>query len=140
MTTPDEPTAKPALPEPIPVFSHGPWLFQETGQSFTGAELDAACFAKYRAAIEAAADRTPDDTARLLRASVEMERLRKSNAELLAALRSLREAVRITRACLMDSVETHGTHGGWLHEEATRLMVEEHDCDAALAKAQGGAA
>lgn len=51
MTTPDEPTAKPALPEPIPVFSHGPWLFQETGQSFTGAELDAACFAKYRAAI-----------------------------------------------------------------------------------------
>lgn len=60
--------------------------------------------------------------------------------DLLGALRSMREAVRITRACLLDSVETHGTHGGWLHEEATRLMAEEDACDAAIAKATGGAA
>jgi hypothetical protein len=60
--------------------------------------------------------------------------------DLLAALRSLRDAVAITRGSLLDSVDTHGTHGGWLDQEARRLMAEEDACDAAIAKATGAAA
>jgi hypothetical protein len=41
--------------EPCAVFDHGPWLFEETGQRFTGADLDAAAFSVYRAAAP-----TPD--------------------------------------------------------------------------------
>lgn len=38
-----------ALPDaPLPVFSKGPWTFKETGQSFSGAELDEAAFVAYR--------------------------------------------------------------------------------------------
>ena len=37
------------LPDaPLPVFSKGPWTFKETGQSFSGAELDEAAFVAYR--------------------------------------------------------------------------------------------
>lgn len=43
--------------EPVTVFSRGPWLFEETGQRFTGAELDAEAFAKYRAALAAQAEK-----------------------------------------------------------------------------------
>lgn len=34
--------------EPVAIFSKGPWLFRETGQEFSGADLDAAAFAAYR--------------------------------------------------------------------------------------------
>ena len=38
-----------ALPDaPLSVFSKGPWTFKETGQSFSGAELDEAAFVAYR--------------------------------------------------------------------------------------------
>lgn len=43
--------------EPVTVFSRGPWLFEETGQRFTGAELDAEAFAKYHAALAAQAEK-----------------------------------------------------------------------------------
>jgi len=33
---------------PLPVFSKGPWTFKETGQNFSGAELDEAAFVAYR--------------------------------------------------------------------------------------------
>lgn len=33
---------------PLKIFSHGPWIFKETGQEFTGSELDAEAFVKYR--------------------------------------------------------------------------------------------
>lgn len=45
----------PAPQEPLHVFSKGPWLFEETGQRFTGEELDAAAFEKYRALYAAPA-------------------------------------------------------------------------------------
>ena len=60
--------------------------------------------------------------------------------ELLGALKSAEYAVNITRATLMDSVETHGTHGGWLHSEALRLDSELDLIRAAIAKATGSAA
>lgn len=55
------PAAAPvAQPErPLEVFSHGPWTFEETGQSFTGAELDEAAFAVYRRAAAPAAVQPP---------------------------------------------------------------------------------
>lgn len=38
-----------ALPNaPLPVFSKGPWVSKETGQDFSGAELDEAAFVAYR--------------------------------------------------------------------------------------------
>ena len=38
-----------ALPDaPLSVFSKGPWVFKETGQDFSGAELDEAAFVAYR--------------------------------------------------------------------------------------------
>lgn len=44
-TTP-QPTQ--ALPDaPLSVFSKGPWTFKETGQNFSGAELDEAAFVAY---------------------------------------------------------------------------------------------
>lgn len=33
---------------PLKVFSKGPWIFRETGQEFSGADLDEAAFAEYR--------------------------------------------------------------------------------------------
>lgn len=33
----------------------------------------------------------------------------------------LRAGIRLCHGALMDSVETHGTHGGWLHDEARML-------------------
>ena len=51
---------------------------------------------------------------------------------LLKVLRSVRGDISIARATLMDSVETHGTHGGWLHEEARRLERAQDECDAAI--------
>lgn len=47
--------------EPVTVFSRGPWLFEETGQRFTGAELDAEAFAKYRAALAAQAEKHAEE-------------------------------------------------------------------------------
>jgi hypothetical protein len=42
-------TAYAELPDaPLPVFSKGPWTFKETGQNFSGAELDEAAFVAYR--------------------------------------------------------------------------------------------
>ncbi len=40
----------PAQPvaEPLKVFSKGPWTFRETGQDFSGADLDEAAFVAYR--------------------------------------------------------------------------------------------
>lgn len=58
---------------------------------------------------------------------------------LLAALKSAEYAVNVTRATLLDSVETHGTHGGWLHTEALRLDSELDLIRAAIAKATGSA-
>lgn len=58
-------------------------------------------------------------------------------AELTEALKSAAYGVNITRACLMDSVVTHGTHGGWLHTEALRLDSELDLIRAALAKGGG---
>jgi hypothetical protein len=55
--------------------------------------------------------------------------------DLLAALQSARYSVNVVRACLLDSVETHGTHGGWLHEEALRLAEVVDEIDAVIAKA-----
>jgi len=42
--------AAPAQPvaEPLKVFSKGPWTFRETGQDFSGADLDEAAFVAYR--------------------------------------------------------------------------------------------
>lgn len=37
---------------PLAVFS-GPWIFKDTGQSFSGADLDAAAYAVYRDRITA---------------------------------------------------------------------------------------
>jgi hypothetical protein len=48
------------------------------------------------------------------------------------AMKSVRYSVNITRACLLDSVETHGTHGGWLHEEAKRLDTAIDELDEAM--------
>jgi hypothetical protein len=45
------PAARPMPAEPLEVFSHGPWTFTETGESFTGAQLDTEAFVKYRARI-----------------------------------------------------------------------------------------
>lgn len=39
---------------PLPVFSDGPWIFSETGQSFTGDELNVEAFCRYRNALLAA--------------------------------------------------------------------------------------
>jgi hypothetical protein len=47
-------------------------------------------------------------------------------------MKSVRYSVNITRACLLDSVETHGTHGGWLHEEAKRLDAAIDELDEAM--------
>lgn len=55
--------------------------------------------------------------------------------ELLDALTSAEYSVNVTRACLMDSVETHGTHGGWLEQEADRLAGVLDEIRAAIAKA-----
>jgi hypothetical protein len=55
----------------------------------------------------------------------------------LDAIKSARYSVNVTRACLLDSVETHGTHGGWLHEESKRLDGVVDELDAAIAKAEG---
>jgi hypothetical protein len=41
--------------------------------------------------------------------------------------------VTIARATIQDSVETHGTHGGWLDEERERLSRAEDTLRAALA-------
>ncbi|MPS30539.1 MAG: hypothetical protein E2576_14505 [Alcaligenaceae bacterium] len=50
---------------PLEVFSKGPWLFLETGQGFTGADLDAAAFVAYRdhAAPQPAAQAAPSELA-----------------------------------------------------------------------------
>lgn len=57
----------------IPVFSRGPWLLEETGQRFTGNQLDAAAFAKYRAALAEGQERRNETIAMCehLRAQVE---------------------------------------------------------------------
>ncbi len=39
---------------PLPVFSDGPWIFTETGQKFTGDELNVEAFCRYRNALLAA--------------------------------------------------------------------------------------
>lgn len=59
---------------------------------------------------------------------------------MLEALLSADYAVNMARACLMDSVETHGTHGGWLHEEANRLSGALDEIRAAIVKATGSGA
>jgi len=41
--------------EPLKVFSEGPWVFRETGQEFSGADLDEAAFVEYRRASTPAA-------------------------------------------------------------------------------------
>ncbi len=41
--------------EPLKVFSEGPWVFRETGQEFSGTDLDEAAFAEYRRASTPAA-------------------------------------------------------------------------------------
>jgi hypothetical protein len=46
-----EPSREPT--QPLDVFDAGPWIWKETGQEFTGAELNAAAFAKYRDAYAA---------------------------------------------------------------------------------------
>jgi hypothetical protein len=45
-----------AVAEPLQVFSKGPWTFRETGQDFTGAQLDEAAFVAYRARLPAASE------------------------------------------------------------------------------------
>ncbi len=57
--------------------------------------------------------------------------------DLLAELRGMVADVKITAACMLDSVETHGTHGGWLHEESNRLFSALESARAAIAKATG---
>jgi len=47
--------------EPVAIFSKGPWLFRETGQEFSGADLDAAAFAAYRDRLTS---QPPTDVAR----------------------------------------------------------------------------
>jgi len=47
-------------------------------------------------------------------------------------LRSVRSEVSYVRACLQDSVDTHGTHGGWLDELAGRLSRLQDDIDCQL--------
>lgn len=39
---------------PLPVFGDGPWIFTETGQKFTGDELNIEAFCRYRNALLAA--------------------------------------------------------------------------------------
>ena len=39
---------------PLSIFDKGPWVWKETGQHFTGEQLDAEAFAKYRLAVEQA--------------------------------------------------------------------------------------
>lgn len=57
--------------------------------------------------------------------------------DLLAELRGMVADVQITAACMLDSVETHGTHGGWLHDESNRLFSALETARAAIAKAEG---
>lgn len=45
--------------EPLSVFDKGPWIWKETGESFTGAQLDEAAFVKYRDAMLAATEKGP---------------------------------------------------------------------------------
>lgn len=42
--------------EPLSVFDAGPWIWTQTGEQFTGAQLDEAAFAKYRDTMLAAAE------------------------------------------------------------------------------------
>ena len=46
----------PSVPDmPLQIFDNGPWIWKETGESFTGTDLDAAAFAKYRDLLAATA-------------------------------------------------------------------------------------
>jgi hypothetical protein len=56
---------------PMEIFDKGPWVWK--GQEFTGAELDAAAFAKYRLAVEKA---TAELRAEAERLRVDAERFR----------------------------------------------------------------
>ena len=81
----------------MPVFSHGPWLLEETGQRFTGNQLDAAAFAKYRAALAECQERCNETIAMC-------EQLR-AQVEALRAYRVLRQAV----DAMMAPLGYHGT-------------------------------
>ena len=60
-----------------------------------------------------------------------------SALQLLETLKCAEYTVNVTRACLMDSVETHSTHGGWLHQEAMRLDLELDMIRDSITKATG---
>ena len=61
------------------------------------------------------------------------KRLIAAAPELLAAIRCVRDDINMTRAVLMDSVQTHDTYGGWLHIEAKRLADALDELDTAIA-------
>lgn len=75
-------------------------------------------------------------------AEIEAEQVANMNViasalQLLATLKCAEYTVNVTRACLMDSVETHSTHGGWLHQEAMRLDLELDMIRDSITKATG---
>lgn len=58
------PAQQGALTEPIGLFAHGPWIYGETGEQFTGAELDEVAFVAYASGRLRATTPQPSQQAR----------------------------------------------------------------------------
>lgn len=143
MTTPDEPTARGNVVAIGRITTVGPdgdcvceramlVEFKDTGSAIAATQSGHVSFTVFGA--EVGESPAPDDTAKLLSASIELERLRKANALMLEALRKVRDALQ-DRADVVD-----GPYGEQRPNEAMQLLSELGDeIDAAIAAATAGA-
>lgn len=127
--------------EPVTVFSRGPWLFEETGQRFTGAELDAEAFAKYRAALAAQAEKHAAELASMQddRAVAENHHYAMYSADLNKA-HEVADALRTKVDALSSALRMVGMLrqlGGLLSGSREVVMAVVEAADAALADSKG---